>query len=102
MQLISTRKLIVNIQFTFCLLFLLPLSGMSQLKEVPYNSDSTFYRVDLALKTMDLVYVEINAGDALFFHSNLLHRSEGNLSDNSRWSLISCYNRRANIPNFLA
>ncbi len=54
--------------------------------------------VDLALQTMDLVYVELNPGDALFFHSNLLHRSAANLSDNSRWSLISCYNRSGNIP----
>ena len=54
--------------------------------------------VDLALKTMELVFVEIEAGDALFFHSNLLHRSEANLSDKARWSLISCYNRSANIP----
>lgn len=54
--------------------------------------------VDLALKTMELVYVEINAGDALFFHSNLLHRSEANLSDGARWSLISVYNRSENIP----
>lgn len=54
--------------------------------------------VDLALKTMPLVYVELQPGDALFFHSNLLHRSAANLSDNSRWSLISCYNRSANKP----
>ena len=54
--------------------------------------------VDLALKTMDLVHVELMPGDALFFHSNLLHRSEANLSDNSRWSLISCYNRSSNVP----
>ena len=54
--------------------------------------------VDLALKTMDLIYVELMPGDALFFHSNLLHRSAANLSDNSRWSLISCYNRSGNIP----
>jgi phytanoyl-CoA hydroxylase len=54
--------------------------------------------VDLALKTMELVYVEINAGDALFFHSNLLHRSEANLSDTARWSLISVYNRASNVP----
>ncbi|MDQ6904281.1 MAG: phytanoyl-CoA dioxygenase family protein, partial [Bacteroidota bacterium] len=31
--------------------------------------------VDLALKTMEHIDVELNAGDALFFHSNLLHRS---------------------------
>lgn len=54
--------------------------------------------VDLALKTMPLVYVEINAGDALIFHSNLLHRSQANTSDNARWSLIAVYNRSGNIP----
>lgn len=54
--------------------------------------------VDLALKTMPLAYVELKAGDALFFHSNILHRSEANLSEKSRWSLISCYNRSSNIP----
>jgi ectoine hydroxylase-related dioxygenase (phytanoyl-CoA dioxygenase family) len=54
--------------------------------------------VDLALKTMELVYVELQAGDALFFHSNLLHRSEANLSDKPRWSMISVYNRSSNIP----
>jgi len=53
--------------------------------------------VDLALKTMPLVYVELAPGDALFFHSNLLHRSEANLSPDARWSLISCYNRQTNI-----
>lgn len=52
--------------------------------------------VDLALKTMELVYVELKAGDALFFHSNILHRSAANLSDTARWSLISCYNRASN------
>ena len=54
--------------------------------------------VDLALKTMELAYVEIKAGDALFFHSNILHRSEANTSDTARWSLISVYNRAKNIP----
>ncbi|QIP17344.1 phytanoyl-CoA dioxygenase family protein [Spirosoma aureum] len=54
--------------------------------------------VDLALKTMELIYVELEPGDVLFFHSNLLHRSEANLSENARWSLISCYNRQSNIP----
>jgi len=54
--------------------------------------------VDLALKTMELIYVELKPGDALFFHSNLLHRSEANLSESARWSLISVYNRSTNIP----
>jgi ectoine hydroxylase-related dioxygenase (phytanoyl-CoA dioxygenase family) len=53
--------------------------------------------VNNALKTMDLVYVEIAPGDALFFHSNILHRSEANLSDHPRWSIISCYASQSNL-----
>jgi ectoine hydroxylase-related dioxygenase (phytanoyl-CoA dioxygenase family) len=52
--------------------------------------------VDNALRTMELVYCELEAGDALIFHSNLLHRSEANLSDHPRWSIISCYNAQSN------
>ena len=32
-----------------------------------------------------------------FFHSNNLHRSEANLSDHPRWSIISCYNSQSNL-----
>lgn len=54
--------------------------------------------VEEALKRHERVYVELKPGDVLFFHSNLLHMSEGNLSDKPRWSLISCYNLSYNIP----
>lgn len=53
--------------------------------------------VNNALTTMELVYVEIEAGDALFFHSNILHRSESNTSDKPRWSIISCYSAQSNL-----
>jgi len=53
--------------------------------------------VNNALKTMELVYVELEPGDALIFHSNILHRSEANLSDRPRWSIISCYNLQSNL-----
>lgn len=53
--------------------------------------------VDNALKTMELVYCELQPGDALFFHSNLLHRSAANLSDKPRWSIISCFNSQSNL-----
>ncbi|XP_005090958.1 L-proline trans-4-hydroxylase [Aplysia californica] len=43
-------------------------------------------------------YVEMDAGDALFFHANLLHTSGDNLSDTKRWVLIPCYNRKDNNP----
>jgi len=56
-------------------------------------------KVNEALKKMELVYVELEAGDALFFHANLLHRSNANLSDKARWSLISVYNLVSNVPH---
>ena len=52
--------------------------------------------VNHALSRLEHVYVELEPGDALFFHSNLLHRSEANLSDFPRWSIISCYNSLSN------
>jgi ectoine hydroxylase-related dioxygenase (phytanoyl-CoA dioxygenase family) len=53
--------------------------------------------VNNALQTMPLVYCELKPGDALIFHSNLLHRSEANLSDKPRWSIISCYSSQSNL-----
>ena len=53
--------------------------------------------VEHALKTMEHVYVELESGDALIFHSNLLHRSEANTSEFPRWSIISCYNSLSNV-----
>jgi hypothetical protein len=55
-------------------------------------------RVNEALKRLELVYCEMDPGDALFFHSNLLHRSDQNKSKNPRWSLICCYNAKKNDP----
>jgi len=54
--------------------------------------------VEEALKICEKIYVELKAGDALFFHPNLLHMSEANLSDKPRWSLISAYNLSYNKP----
>jgi ectoine hydroxylase len=55
-------------------------------------------RVDEILKRLPLEYVEMEPGDALFFHANLLHRSDQNRSDNPRWSMICCYNAARNDP----
>jgi ectoine hydroxylase len=54
--------------------------------------------VNEALKKLELVYVEMEPGDALFFHCNLLHRSDQNRSENPRWSMICCYNAARNNP----
>jgi hypothetical protein len=58
-------------------------------------------RVEELLKLPDQYphrYLEMNPGDALFFHANLLHRSDQNHSDHSRWSMICCYNAARNNP----
>jgi ectoine hydroxylase len=55
-------------------------------------------RVEEILKRMPLEYVEMEPGDALFFHSNLLHRSDQNKSEHPRWSMICCYNAARNDP----
>lgn len=54
--------------------------------------------VDAATTVCELVYVTLKPGDVLFFHSNLLHRSAANTSEQSRWSIISAYNLSYNIP----
>jgi ectoine hydroxylase len=55
-------------------------------------------RVHEILQRLPLVYVEMEPGDTLFFHANLLHRSDRNTSDKPRWSMICCYNAARNDP----
>lgn len=55
-------------------------------------------RVEQILKRMELLYVEMDPGDVLFFHSNLLHRSDQNRSEHPRWSMVCCYNAKSNDP----
>lgn len=40
----------------------------------------------------------ICTGDALFFHSNVLHMSDPNHSADRRWAFIMAYNRASNNP----
>lgn len=55
-------------------------------------------RVREAEKILERVYVEMDPGDVLFFHANLLHRSDQNNSDKPRWAMICCYNAARNNP----
>jgi len=55
-------------------------------------------KVQEALLRLTHEYVELEPGDALFFHGNLLHRSDKNDSDYPRWSMISTFNRIDNKP----
>lgn len=62
------------------------------------QSGADLERVNEILKRLPLEYVEMEPGDTLFFHANLLHRSDQNHSDHPRWSMICCYNARQNDP----
>lgn len=55
-------------------------------------------RVAEACKKLELVYCETPPGAAIFFHCNLLHRSDQNTSPDPRWSYICCYNAARNNP----
>jgi ectoine hydroxylase-related dioxygenase (phytanoyl-CoA dioxygenase family) len=55
-------------------------------------------RMEHVLPKFERVYVELEPGDAVFFHSNLLHRSDQNKSDHPRWAFICCYNAARNNP----
>jgi Phytanoyl-CoA dioxygenase (PhyH) len=55
-------------------------------------------RVGEILKRFPLAHVTMDPGDALFFHPNLLHRSDQNKSDKPRWAMICCYNAARNDP----
>lgn len=55
-------------------------------------------RVEQMKKQLELVYVELEPGDALFFHANVMHRSDQNRSPNRRWTVLFCYNAARNNP----
>jgi hypothetical protein len=55
-------------------------------------------RVAAVLERLPVVYAEMEPGDGLFFHGNVLHRSDQNTSEHPRWGLICCYNTRKNNP----
>ncbi len=55
-------------------------------------------RVEEMKKQLELVYVELEPGDALFFHANVMHRSDQNRSPNRRWTVLFCYNAARNNP----
>lgn len=55
-------------------------------------------RVEEILKRMPIEYAEMEPGDGLFFHANVLHRSDQNRSQNRRWTVLHCYNAARNNP----
>ncbi len=61
----SLKQLYLNWLPLLCATFLFPLLSSAQITQVPYNSDSTFYRVDLALKNPDQCFYLFLEADTL-------------------------------------
>ena len=55
-------------------------------------------RLEAATKTLETVYCELEVGDGLFFHCNLLHTSGPNKSPNPRRAFLCRYNAARNSP----
>ncbi len=55
-------------------------------------------RVERLRERHDLVHVEAEPGDLVFFHANTLHRSAPNESDDPRELILTAYNRADNDP----
>jgi hypothetical protein len=55
-------------------------------------------RVNVATTHYEKISVELEPGDTLFFHCNLLHCSGQNHSPDPRWAMICCYNAARNNP----
>ncbi len=70
--------------------------GRIEHQQVGQQTGANPERVQAVLRHLPLVHVELEPGDTLFFHSNLLHSSDRNESENPRWTLICCYNTRSN------
>lgn len=56
-------------------------------------------RVNRFMSETEVLDCELEPGDALFFHSNLLHASQQNTSEYPHRSIISCFNTLQNTPD---
>ena len=56
------------------------------------------HRLAQAKTKLATIHVTLDVGDAVFFHCNLLHGSDGNTTDQHRTLLLSTYNAASNSP----
>jgi ectoine hydroxylase-related dioxygenase (phytanoyl-CoA dioxygenase family) len=83
-----------------CLQILKGTHKLGRLNHIRENDQTNVEQehLEAALKRYEHMYVEMEAGDALIFDGNLLHRSDANRSDTYRWGYISSYNAVENAP----
>ena len=83
-----------------CLQVLKGSHRLGRLDHVRENGQTNVAALHLqaAVERYEHIYVEMEPGDALVFHCNLLHRSDANNSDTYRWGYICSYNTVSNAP----
>lgn len=83
-----------------CLQVLKGTHALGRLDHVREDGQTNVARTHLeaAIERYEHIYVEMEPGDALVFHGNLLHRSDANNSDTYRWGYICSYNAVSNAP----
>ncbi|KAL8606299.1 hypothetical protein ACOMHN_024194 [Nucella lapillus] len=79
--------------------------GRIEHKKIANQMGADLDRVDMLKSVCPLVSVEMDPGDALFFHCdalffhcNLLHTSSQNQGPHRRWAFLSAYNTTRNNP----
>lgn len=55
-------------------------------------------RLKEVMKVLPAINADLDSGDALFIHCNILHLAPPNTSDKRRWAYICCFNRKTNNP----
>ncbi|KAL3871387.1 hypothetical protein ACJMK2_039391 [Sinanodonta woodiana] len=62
------------------------------------QEEADLERVEAIKQQTSLIYVEMDPGDAVFFHCNILHTSGPNNSNLRRWAFLTAYNKATNNP----
>lgn len=65
--------------------------GRIEHMQIGGQTGADMVRVNEAMAVQEHVYAELQPGDALFFHCNLLHKSDQNHSDIPRYAFLISY-----------
>jgi ectoine hydroxylase-related dioxygenase (phytanoyl-CoA dioxygenase family) len=68
----------------------------------PSDSGADPKRLAFIQKALPEIAIELDVGDAVIFHANVLHASDDNRSTSSRMALLGCYNTKHNDPVWAA
>jgi ectoine hydroxylase len=85
-----------------CLRLLKGSHKLGRLNHVNYNGAADtgvdLERLSIIKNQFEEVPIELDCGDIVLFHCNMLHASDDNRSQKSRIALLGCYNTKHNNP----